>query len=158
MTTTANSSESINIFESNINNNNLDNDSNVPKYTPSYIGVPAMHHQIPVLTSHCPGWVCYVEKSQQQAIPYLSTVKSAQQILGITFKSLFQQGNILSLSDKTTTATTKILSTIASDNNNAHITSVFNECKSSSFNQDVYFVSVQPCFDKKLESSRLVFI
>ena len=49
---------------------------------PRVIGDPKLHSQLPVLSSHCPGWICYAEKTQPQALPYVSTVKSAQQILG----------------------------------------------------------------------------
>lgn len=85
--------------------------------TPVLVGpVVLPHTQIPVLSSHCPGWVCYVEKSQPQAIPFLSTVKSAQQIMGTVVK----------------------------------------QCMGGVREEEVYFVSVQPCFDKKLEASRLV--
>ena len=35
-----------------------------------------------MLVSSCPGWVCYAEKRHPEAIPYMSTVKSPQQILG----------------------------------------------------------------------------
>lgn len=84
--------------------------------TPVLVGPAVLPHiQLPVLSSHCPGWVCYVEKSQPQAIPFLSTVKSAQQIMGTVVK----------------------------------------HCLGG---EEVYFVSVQPCFDKKLEASRLVSI
>ena len=38
--------------------------------------------KLPVLTSECPGWVCYVEKTHPEAISYVSRVKSAQQISG----------------------------------------------------------------------------
>lgn len=41
---------------------------------------------IPMLTSACPGWVCYAEKSQQNSIPYISTTKSPQQIMGSLVK------------------------------------------------------------------------
>ena len=37
---------------------------------------------LPMLVSSCPGWVCYAEKRHPEAIPYMSTVKSPQQILG----------------------------------------------------------------------------
>ena len=70
---------------------------------------------LPMLVSSCPGWVCYAEKTQPQALPYMSTTKSAQQILGAVMKRL-----------------------VAPD-------------------RSVYVVSVQPCFDKKLEASRLDF-
>jgi len=39
--------------------------------------------KFPILTSECPGWICYAEKTQGDFIlPYISTVKSPQQILG----------------------------------------------------------------------------
>lgn len=33
-----------------------------------------------VLTSACPGWVCYAEKTAPEALPCMSTVKSPQQV------------------------------------------------------------------------------
>lgn len=33
-----------------------------------------------VLTSACPGWVCYAEKTAPEALPFISTVKSEQQV------------------------------------------------------------------------------
>lgn len=33
-----------------------------------------------VLTSACPGWVCYAEKTAPEALPFMSTVKSPQQV------------------------------------------------------------------------------
>jgi len=42
---------------------------------------------LPLLTSSCPGWVCYAEKTQGAAVlPYLSVVKSPQQITGSLIK------------------------------------------------------------------------
>lgn len=41
-----------------------------------------------VLSSTCPGWVCYVEKSQPSALPYLSTVRSPQAIQGVIVKTI----------------------------------------------------------------------
>lgn len=38
-----------------------------------------------VLTSACPGWVCYAEKTAPEALPCLSSVKSPQQVSHITF-------------------------------------------------------------------------
>lgn len=43
--------------------------------------------QVCVLCSECPGWVCYAEKTQgQKIIPYMSTTKSPQQIMGTIVK------------------------------------------------------------------------
>lgn len=80
-----------------------------------------------MLSSHCPGWVCYAEKTQPESLPYLSEVKSAQQIIGCLLKNTFPK--------------------IAS------ISSMFNLSSSIPF----FIVSVQPCFDKKLEASRKDF-
>jgi iron only hydrogenase large subunit-like protein len=43
---------------------------------------------LPLLTSACPGWVCYVEKSQPAMLAHLSHVKSAQQISGALVKQI----------------------------------------------------------------------
>ena len=62
----------------------------------------------------CLGWICYAEKTQGDTIlPFISRVKSPQQILGSLVKK--------------------------------------NE------NENIYHISVQPCFDKKLEASRKDF-
>ena len=34
----------------------------------------------------CIGWVCYAEKTSPQALPYIDTTKSAQQIIGSILK------------------------------------------------------------------------
>ena len=67
---------------------------------------------LPILTSECPGWVCYAEKTVgDDAFPFMSRVKSPQQICG------------------------KIL-------------------KSTQMGQNVKFVTIMPCYDKKLEAVR----
>ncbi len=44
---------------------------------------------LPLLSSECPGWVCYAEKvAGEEVIPYMSRVKSPQQIFGIIAKEL----------------------------------------------------------------------
>jgi iron only hydrogenase large subunit-like protein len=69
---------------------------------------------LPLLTSECPGWICYAEKTQgEYIIPLISRVKSPQQILGSLIKK--------------------------------------------NPNVNVYHISVQPCYDKKLEASRQDF-
>ncbi|KAG5420938.1 NAR1 [Candida metapsilosis] len=42
----------------------------------------------PILSSICPGWVLYAEKTHPYVLPMISTVKSAQQITGCLLKSL----------------------------------------------------------------------
>ncbi|KAJ8143621.1 hypothetical protein OXX80_010770 [Metschnikowia pulcherrima] len=71
----------------------------------------------PVLSSICPGWVLYAEKTHPYVLPYMSTVKSAQQITGCILKSLAAQELNVS-------------------------------------REDIYHLSIMPCFDKKLESAR----
>lgn len=43
---------------------------------------------LPLICSHCPGWICYAEKTVPEVIPYLSSVKSTQQIVGGILKLL----------------------------------------------------------------------
>ncbi|KAG9103262.1 Cytosolic Fe-S cluster assembly factor nar1 [Ceratobasidium sp. 370] len=42
--------------------------------------------QLPMITSACPGWVCYVEKAHSEMIPFLSRTKSPQQVMGTLVK------------------------------------------------------------------------
>ncbi|KAI5950778.1 NAR1 [Candida jiufengensis] len=42
----------------------------------------------PILSSICPGWVLYAEKTHPYVLPMISTVKSSQQITGCLLKSL----------------------------------------------------------------------
>lgn len=44
----------------------------------------------PILTSSCPGFICYLESTQPALIPHLSTLKSPQAILGTIVKTLLQ--------------------------------------------------------------------
>lgn len=43
------------------------------------------------ISSVCPGWTCYVEKTHPHMIPYMSNVKSPQQITGMLLKQLVQK-------------------------------------------------------------------
>lgn len=71
----------------------------------------------PVLSSVCPGWVLYAEKTHPYVLPYMSSVKSPQQITGCILKTLAAQ-ELQVLRDQ------------------------------------IYHLSIMPCFDKKLESAR----
>ncbi|XP_046523173.1 cytosolic iron-sulfur assembly component 3 [Equus quagga] len=47
---------------------------------------------LPVLTSACPGWICYAEKTHGTLlIPHLSTARSPQQVMGSLVKDFFAQ-------------------------------------------------------------------
>jgi len=50
---------------------------------------------LPVLTSACPGWICYAEKTHGSfLIPYLSTARSPQQVMGSLVKDFFAQQQV----------------------------------------------------------------
>ncbi|KAG8230156.1 hypothetical protein J437_LFUL010407 [Ladona fulva] len=69
---------------------------------------------LPMLSSSCPGWICYAEKTHGSFIlPYISQSKSPQQITG----SLLRR----------------------------------------QFGEKLYHLSLAPCYDKKLEASRMDF-
>nr|XP_058953510.1 probable cytosolic Fe-S cluster assembly factor v1g210509 [Pocillopora verrucosa] len=73
---------------------------------------------VPMLASACPGWVCYAEKTHGSYIlPFISTTKSPQQIMGSLIKDHYGK----SMGKKP---------------------------------DDIYHVTIMPCFDKKLEASR----
>lgn len=40
----------------------------------------------PLLASACPGWICYAEKTHGELLPYISNVKSPQQVMGTLIK------------------------------------------------------------------------
>jgi iron only hydrogenase large subunit-like protein len=83
---------------------------------------------MPLLTSACPGWVCYAEKTQGDfVLPYISAVKSPQQMMGM----LTKYGPHLDAAGATAAAGSTALPP-----------------------NKVYHVAVMPCYDKKLEASR----
>nr|WNF20755.1 hydrogenase [synthetic construct] len=50
---------------------------------------PNKEEPLPMFTSCCPGWVAMVEKSNPELIPYLSSCKSPQMMLGAVIKNYF---------------------------------------------------------------------
>jgi iron only hydrogenase large subunit-like protein len=45
---------------------------------------------LPMLASACPGWICYAEKTHGSYIlPFISTTKSPQQVMGSLVKEFF---------------------------------------------------------------------
>jgi iron only hydrogenase large subunit-like protein len=77
-----------------------------------------------LITSECPGWICYAEKKVGEwIIPYLSNIKSPQQILGKLIKHFGEY--------------------------------IVDDEGMKIFDKPIYFCSIMPCFDKKLESSRM---
>lgn len=52
-----------------------------------------VNRSLPMLTSECPGWICFVEKTHPEAIPYVSTAMSPQQVSGVLVKSIIAERN-----------------------------------------------------------------
>lgn len=77
--------------------------------------------KLPIISSICPGWICYAEKTNGDlVIPHLSKVRSPQQIMGALLKQIHRsRGNIK--------------------------------------RNEIFHVTLMPCFDKKLEASRQDF-
>ncbi|XP_059624811.1 protein NAR1 [Cornus florida] len=77
---------------------------------------------LPMISSACPGWICYAEKTLGSYIlPYISSVKSPQQTIGAIIKHQI--------------------------------------CQKLSLRPDeIYHVTVMPCYDKKLEAARDDFV
>jgi iron only hydrogenase large subunit-like protein len=45
----------------------------------------------PILTSACPGWICYAEKTHPHVLPHLSRLKSPQALTGTLLKSVLSK-------------------------------------------------------------------
>lgn len=56
-------------------------------------GHPDTKEPMPMFTSCCPGWVGMVEKMYPELIPYLSTCKSPQMMMGAIIKHFFAEEN-----------------------------------------------------------------
>ncbi|KAG8506366.1 Cytosolic iron-sulfur assembly component 3 [Galemys pyrenaicus] len=55
-------------------------------------GQPGAQQPLPVLSSACPGWICYAEKVHGSVlVPHLSTARSPQQVMGVLVKDFFAQ-------------------------------------------------------------------
>jgi cytosolic iron-sulfur assembly component 3 len=44
---------------------------------------------LPVISASCPGWICYAEKTHHAVLPYLSGIRSPQQIMGSLVKTMY---------------------------------------------------------------------
>lgn len=73
-------------------NNNIDNskccnnsDKEKPQQKPTQNSISK---PLPFLTSNCPGWICYAEKTQTtKLLQHISTIKSPQQIIANLLKT-----------------------------------------------------------------------
>lgn len=84
---------------------------------PSKDGDSATIAKRPILSSACPGWICYAEKTHPHILPHLSRLKSPQALTGTLLKTVLSERLCLRP-------------------------------------DQIWHVSVMPCFDKKLEASR----
>ena len=57
----------------------------------AFLRPPAPGGVLPMLTSACPGWVCYAEKTKPETLPYISVTKSPQQIMGGVVKRMLSK-------------------------------------------------------------------
>ncbi|CAM9265642.1 unnamed protein product [Ectocarpus sp. 12 AP-2014] len=124
-----------------------------------------------VLTSACPGWVCYAEKTAPEALPFMSTVKSPQQMMGVLAKRVFPRawnqpypsaataaavtagtaaGKVSRLRDSASNGATPAASTVANE-------TLDQSAPPPVRPRGVFHVSIAQCYDKKLEASRKDF-
>ncbi len=109
--------------------------------TEKYFHKHSVAHQplaLPLLTSSCPGWICYAEKKCPEVIPYLSTCKSPQQILGRIVKGFMRE---------------KLINKIGTNDDGNNNKQYINDDAKT-----IYHVTLMPCYDKKLEASRKDFL
>lgn len=62
-------------------------DAAQPATSPSRDGTVHERPRKPVLSSACPGWICYAEKTHPHVLPHLSRLKSPQAMMGTLIKS-----------------------------------------------------------------------
>ena len=53
-------------------------------------GKPDPAAPLPMFTSCCPGWVFFVEQSNPELIPHVSSCKSPQMMMGAVLKAYFR--------------------------------------------------------------------
>lgn len=116
---------------------------------------------LPLLTSHCPGWTCYAEKTVDPVVlPHLSTVRPPQQIQGRLVKTKFlgEYNQLRFL------RWWRVRNPLLAAHTGRWLRGVSDELMHRLAGlapltaKDVYHVSVQPCFDRKIESMRPQFV
>ena len=58
---------------------------------PSEQGSFEISPKTPILTSACPGWICYAEKTHPHVLPHLSRLKSPQALTGTLLKTVLSK-------------------------------------------------------------------
>lgn len=113
---------------------------------------------LPLLTSHCPGWALYAEKVvDPKVLPHLAPLRPPQQIQGRLVKTCLLEAHNRRRLHRWWRARSPLFAAecawwlrkiTAQDDEEG--------CKPLE-PKDVYHVSVQPCFDRKIEASRPSF-
>lgn len=112
---------------------------------------------LPLLTSACPGWVCYAEKKHGSYIlPYISSVRSPQQTMGVLVKQFlaarhgvkYDCTSVYGLCVGFPRCLLLYISRVPIQVFLCAYHSLLRRPES------VYHASCMPCFDKKLEASR----
>ena len=98
---------------------------------------------LPMLSSACPGWVCYAEKTHGEMLPFIAATKSPQQVMGTLVKEWLAPHYWNKQYDSFFSFLSYLLTERA----------VSGLCSPD----EVYHVTVMPCYDKKLEASRSDF-
>jgi len=116
---------------------------------------------MPLLTSHCPGWTCYAEKVVDPVVlPHLGALKSPQQVQGRLAKSCLLDAHNRRLLHRWWRAQSPLFAAErlcwipAEGRGDVAASGPPVPLKPS----EVYHVSVQPCFDRKIESARPHFL
>mmetsp|Transcript_48208 Transcript_48208/g.90292 ORF Transcript_48208/g.90292 Transcript_48208/m.90292 type:complete len:592 (-) Transcript_48208:51-1826(-) len=119
--------------------------------------------QLPLLTSHCPGWTCYAEKVVDPSVlPHLIPIRPPQQIQGRLVKTCLLEAHNRKRLYRWWRARSPLFAAESWWWLHSHLEGngvagkVATGCSPLS-PQDVYHVSVQPCFDRKIEASRPQF-
>jgi len=117
-------------------------------------------NKLPLLTSHCPGWTCYAEKVvDPMVLPHISPLKPPQQIQGRLVKTVLLEAHNQRRLHRWWRSRSPLFaaesawwsrSVLVGEGSSAE------GCKPLTVG-DVYHVSVQPCFDRKIEASRPTF-
>eukprot|EP00069_Balaena_mysticetus_P016053 bmy_01892T0 len=124
---------------------------------------------LPVLTSACPGWICYAEKTHGNVLlPHISTARSPQQVMGSLVKDFFSQQQVTGTSYKMSqdcsghgpTRRTVLPAVPVLSPPPQPLLLGPGSCTTAVFSTQhltpdkIYHVTVMPCYDKKLEASR----
>lgn len=113
--------------------------------------------KLPLLTSHCPGWTCYAEKVVDPAVlPHMAPLRPPQQIQGRLVKTCLLEAHNRRRLHRWWRARSPLFAAESGRWLRPVFIGSFADADGARPLEiaDVYHVSVQPCFDKKLEAAR----